>query len=93
MQLTSFTTLQQNPSFLKRPSELLKGAYLQTKQIYFAASVISDCGANSKRDEYIQAMIDYLGPDVIHRYGKCGTKKLPGTRLKDATKHLAQYKL
>ena len=82
-----------------RPNELLKGFDIPIDKSsadgssYFAASVISDCAARSKRDEYQRAMMEFLGPGKIHRYGKCGERNLPGSGLKSALKRLAKYKL
>ena len=62
---------------------------------YFAASVISDCGATSRRDDYLRMVMEALSANGyrVHRYGKCGNRELPGTNLQQALKFLAKYKL
>lgn len=65
------------------------------EESYFAASVISDCQARSKRDEYLRAVMQVLSPlkRKVHRFGSCGDRDLPGRGITDALRILSKYKL
>ena len=90
-----------NPPFIRRPSELLSSSIPPYPPIplipveqktKFAMSAISDCSAESLRDDYIQRMVKVLGNDRLHRYGKCGNRKLPPKPINNAAKLVAEYK-
>ena len=90
-----------NPAFMKRPIELLSSSsppYPSVPMVpfeqktAFAMSAISDCHARSKRDLYIYRMTKVLGPDRLHRYGKCGNREMPPKPIVNAAKLISQYK-
>ena len=90
-----------NPTYMRRPSELLSGSIfpfppipmipLQEKT-KFAMWAISDCHAISQRDLYIARMTRVLGADRVHGYGKCGNRMLPQKPINNAAKLIAEYK-
>lgn len=56
-------------------------------------SVISHCSAQSHRDDYVRQLIQHLGHDRVHRYGKCGDRTLPERPISNAARLIAKYKL
>lgn len=91
-----------NPSFLRKPSQLLSGALFPNPPFVFipfaqrkgkfALSVISHCGAASQRENYISHMVEVLGAERVHKYGRCGDRKMPGKSINMAAKLMSQYK-
>jgi len=91
-----------NPQFFRTPTALLGGITYPHPQVipflpveerpHFAMSIISNCGAASQRQKYIDRLIDYLGQSRIHRYGRCGNMQLPPPPVKNAAKIIARYK-
>lgn len=65
-----------NPVFFHEPAYLHSVALKYHKEFeerrFFAFSLISHCGAKSKRDEYINRLVNSLGKRRIHQYGACG---------------------
>ena len=76
-----------------RPSDLLRGVFLNTEPVYFAVYVSSHCPTPSLRERYLNELIDQLGSKRVHRYGSCGNRQLPPPPIQNAYKLLAQYKL
>jgi len=58
----------------------------------FIAFVSSHCNADSLRDVYLNHLTDFLGPDRVHRYGKCGDREIEPAPLQNAAPRLATYK-
>jgi hypothetical protein len=91
-----------NPNFLRKPSQLLSGALYPNPPLVFipfarrkgkfALSIISHCGATSQRENYISHMMDVLGAERIHKYGRCGDRNMPGKSINMAAKLMSQYK-
>ena len=72
-----------NPAFATRPVDILPpGSSARTRtevtgHTRFGISIMSDCHPSSQRDAYLHHLSFYLGPDLVHRYGACGTHSLP----------------
>lgn len=92
-----------NPQWFLSPSDLLSGRLYTSEKIPFiplrhrkgfAISIISHCTkkVTSKRDFFLANLIDYLGDDMVHRYGKCGTRELPPRPISNAAKLISKYK-
>ena len=78
-----------NPSWLSTPYSMYHSFPLVEKKTKFAIALVSDCKTKSKREIYLQHLVDYLGADRINLYGDC-YKKFP--RTEDALKLIFQYK-
>ena len=85
-----------NPLFIRRPHTLVAKTFFKflpfSEREQFALSIVSNCAANSGRQEYIDHLTDYLGTSRVHQYGKCGDRKLPPPPINHAAKVISKYK-
>ena len=58
----------------------------------FAISIISDCSANSLRDQYQTGLIHHLPTNTVHRFGRCGDRELPGHNINSVARFISKYK-
>lgn len=89
-----------NPNFWRRPHSLLASNVIHAAvtgsipfdEQLFAISIASICHTSSFRELYFDQLEDYLGTSRIHRYGRCGNRKLPPPPVINAAKVIAHYK-
>lgn len=85
-----------NPNYLRRPHTLLKKSFFEAlpfqERTHFALSIISNCHSNSRREYYLKHLTAYLGEHRVHRYGRCGNRKLPPPPVNNAAKVISKYK-
>ena len=89
-----FNSALPHPSFFRTPSgyrKLIQDYIPSRDSSGFAITISNYCRSESKRDEYLDSVVSFLGVDRVHHYGACGEYELPSGPVEETYRIISGY--